>query len=179
MTKPNSLFWIGSGLASVLLSMAGCASTYKQSDIQSPSVHLDSSMSVLISVPPDGWYEDIEYRNSGRMTVNAIAAAFSRHANKVDITSDCHGDECLSTSQKESYGYYVEPNILLWEERATEWSGRPDQIEIQLVVYDVATEEVLASSSYSGKSKWLTLGGDHPQDLLPEPTGQYVDSLYR
>ncbi|WP_254924651.1 DUF4823 domain-containing protein [Aeromonas sp. A35_P] len=29
-----------------------------------------------------------------------------------------------------------------------------------------------------GKSKWATFGGDHPQDLLPEPTEKYVNSLY-
>ena len=69
--------------------------------------------------------------------------------------------------------------ILQWEKRATEWSGRPDQIEIQLVIFDAVTKEVLANSSYSGKSKWLTFGGDHPQDLLPEPTSQYVTSLYK
>jgi hypothetical protein len=131
-------------------------------------------MSVLVSVPPDGWYEDIEYRNSGKMTANAVAAAFAKHAKKVEISNDCHGDDCL----EKGYGYYVELEILRWEERATEWSGRPDQIEIQIVVFDVATKTALANSSYSGKSKWITLGGDHPQDLLPEPTNQYVSTLY-
>jgi len=179
MSKFFSSAWIQIGVVLVTLAMTGCASTYEQSDVQPPSVQLDPSKSVLISVPPDGWYESIEYRNSGRMTANAVAAAFSKHANSVDISTDCHGDDCLNTSQQENYSYYVKLEILQWEERATEWSGRPDQIEIQLVVFDVATKEVLASSSYSGKSKWLTFGGDHPQDLLPEPTSQYVNSLYK
>ncbi len=54
-----------------------------------------------------------------------------------------------------------------------------DQIEIQLVIFDVRIQVELANVSYHGKSKWLTLGGDHPQDLLPEPTTQYVNSLYK
>ena len=178
MSKFSSRAWIRIGVVLFTLALMGCASTYKQSDVQPPAVQLDPSKSVLISVPADGWYEDIEYRNSGRMTANAVAAAFSKHANKVNITTDCHGDDCLNTSKQENYSYYVMLEILQWEERATEWSGRPDQIEIQLVVFDTATKEVLANSSYSGKSKLLTFGGDHPQDLLPEPTSKYVNSLY-
>jgi hypothetical protein len=28
------------------------------------------------------------------------------------------------------------------------------------------------------KIKWGPLGGDHPQDLLPEPTKQFIDPLF-
>ncbi len=72
----------------------------------------------------------------------------------------------------------VTTEILHWEDRATEWSGRPDRVEVQISVYDTSTREEVASSSYSGKSKWATFGGDHPQDLLSEPTDNYVRSLY-
>jgi Domain of unknown function (DUF4823) len=36
----------------------------------------------------------------------------------------------------------------------------------------------VASTLISGQSKWATFGGDHPQDLLPEPLNSYVESLY-
>ena len=73
----------------------------------------------------------------------------------------------------------MKPEILHWEDRATEWSGKSDRIEIQLVIYDAVTRKELANSSYTGTSKWATFGGDHPQDLLPEPTYQYVNGLYQ
>lgn len=73
----------------------------------------------------------------------------------------------------------MRPEILRWEERATEWSGKPDRIEINIVIFDVETGGSLENSSYSGKSKFFTFGGDHPQDLLDVPSGEYVRSLYQ
>ena len=157
----------------------GCASTYRYNELQPVTTKLDGTQGVLISTPQDGWYENTQYRNSGKMTANAVRAAFSKYASRVDVVNSCHGDGCLSGIDTEKYGYYVKPEILHWEERATEWSGKPDRIEIQLVIFDAATKRELANSSYTGKSKWGTFGGDHPQDLLSEPTNQYVSSLYQ
>lgn len=159
--------------------LLGCTSTYKHSELQTTSEKLDPSVGVLISIPEDGWYQSTQYKNSGRMTANAVRAAFSKNANKVDFAFNCKNDECLSEIDIEKYGYFVKPIILSWEDRATEWSGKPDKIEIQLIVYDTITKEELANSTYTGKSKWATLGGDHPQDLLPAPTNSYVNSLYK
>ena len=158
--------------------VSGCASTYKQSDLQSLSTNLDRSRGVLISVPEDGWYDNTQYHNSGKMTVNSIRAAFVKNTSRVDIINSCHGDECLETIDLVKYGYYIKPDILHWEERSTEWSGKPDIIEIQIVVFDSASKEEIANSTYTGKSKWATFGGDHPQDLLSEPTLNYINSLY-
>lgn len=158
---------------------AGCASTYTYNELQPVTTRLDRTRGVLISTPQDGWYGTIQYRNSGKMTANAVRAAFSKYASRVDVVDSCHGDDCLSGIDTERYGYYVKPEINHWEERATEWSGKPDRIEIQLVIFDAATKRELANSSYTGKSKWATFGGDHPQDLLTEPTNQYVSSLYK
>ena len=163
---------------SMTLVISACASSYKQSDITKPSARLDPNKTVLVSTPPDAWFEQTQYRNSGRMTLNEVKAAFAAHASKVDATEDCHGEACLSLSREGGYGYYVRPEILHWEDRATEWSGRSDQVEIQLIVTDVESAAELANVTYHGTSKWLTLGGDHPQDLLAEPTKEYVDSLY-
>ena len=157
----------------------GCASTYRHNALQTITIKLDRSQGVLISIPEDGWYGNTQYRNSGRMTANAVRAAFTKYASRVYIDNSCHGGECLNTIDIEKYGYYIKPEILHWEERATEWSGKPDKIEIQLVIYDAVSKRELANSSYTGKSKWLTFGVDHPQDLLPEPTNQFVYSLYK
>lgn len=158
--------------------IAGCTSTYKHSELQAANEKLDSSEGVLISVPEDGWYGNTQYKNSGRMTANAVRAAFSKHATLADIAKSCKREQCLQNIDTQKYGYFVKPVILHWEERATEWSGKPDRVEIQIVVYDTDTKDELANASYTGKSKWATFGGDHPQDLLPEPTNEYVKSLY-
>ena len=68
--------------------------------------------------------------------------------------------------------------ILHWEERATEWSGKPDQITIQVTLYDVSSKQVLDKVTIKGQSKWATFGGNHPQDLLAKPIEKYVAELF-
>jgi len=164
---------------SAIVFLSGCSSSFKYNDFQSPEVKLDQNMGVLISTPENGWYDDTEYRNSGKMTANAVSRAFSKNASKITITTECKDKSCLESIDTNAYGYFVQPIILHWEDRATEWSGKPDQIEIQIITYDSKTQREIGNTTYSGKSKWLTFGGDHPQDLLEEPTNNYVESLYK
>jgi len=70
------------------------------------------------------------------------------------------------------------PEILHWEDRATEWSGKPDVIEVRLTLIDVASGRPLDETVISGKSKWATFGGDHPQELLAVPFEQYAAALF-
>ena len=163
----------------IVVFASGCVSTYKYNELQHVTTKLDGTQGVLISTSQDGWYGNTQYHNSGKMTANAVRSAFSKYASIVDVVNSCHGDDCLSDIDKEKYGYYVKPEILHWEDRVTEWSGKPDRIEIQIVIFDTATKREVANLSYTGKSKFATWGGDHPQDLLPEPTNHYVSSLYR
>ena len=94
------------------------------------------------------------------------------------MSSDCSDLPCLQAEGKDKYTYYVVPEILHWEDRATEWSGLPDRIEVKIIVSDARRNGEIGSAIISGKSKWATFGGDHPQDLLPEPIKIYVESLY-
>ena len=108
-----------------------------------------------------------------------ISKRLASYAKRVDVTSDCNGAQCLNDIDSQEYGYFVEPRILHWEDRNTEWSGKPDRIEIQVTIFDTASKSELAKTSFTGKSKWGTLGGDHPQDLLTEPTSNYVEKMYK
>ena len=164
--------------AAAALLMMGCASTYEQKDMRPVVDTLDPTKSVLIAVPADGVYETTVYENSGMMTAKAVMAAFAAHASRADLIEGCVGEDCLAVVNDTMCGYFVMPVIRHWEDRATEWSGRSDRVEIQLVIFDATTKQEIANSSYTGKSKWMTFGGDHPQDLLPEPTTDLVNALY-
>ena len=158
--------------------MSGCAASYDQSSVVEATAKLDPSAKVLVSIPENGIYGNDTYHNSGRQTANAIRVAFSKVGVSTEITDRCHGSDCLKLEDYDSYGYYVQPEILHWEDRATEWSGKSDRLEVQLIVYEVGTGDELVNITYSGKSQWLTLGGDHPQDLLAKPTEDVVSRLY-
>ena len=44
-----------------------------------------------------------------------------------------------------------------WEERATEWSGKPDRIRVKVGVYDVATGQPIDAVEIVGTNRWGTL----------------------
>ena len=161
-----------------VLLLSACSARFQTRLVQPSISRLERGKGVFISTPKDGWYAKIEYKDSGAMTANAVKAAFSRFSNNISVSNQCLGRECLKIIPTDQYAYYVEPEILHWEDRATEWSGLPDRIEIKISVYDAMSGKELASSVLIGRSRWATFGGDHPQDLLPEPVNKYVESLY-
>ena len=158
--------------------ISGCASTYKQTNLTEPAAKLLKAGSVVIATPANGSYETKDYAKSGEMTALAVKAAFAKFTNTITVSSDCKELECLKNNGSVTADYYVIPEILHWEDRATEWSGIPDKIEVKLTIYKGQNWKDIAATIISGKSKWATFGGDHPQDLLSEPLNKYVESLY-
>ena len=161
-----------------LSTLVGCVSTYNQQVLTAPSSKLLQGKSVAIATPVNGSYSDKVYAGSGNTTASAVQAAFALHTNSIVVSSDCKDLPCLKSTYASGYDYFVVPQILQWEDRATEWSGKRDKIEIKLTVFDAIDGHVVASDVITGKSKWATFGGDHPQDLLPDPLKQYVATLY-
>lgn len=159
------------------LGLVGCAATYQQNVVLAPKgSSLERGRPVLIATPKSGFYGDKQYPASGRQTALAVQGAFAKYSRAV-VSPTCIDVACLLNEGKRQVGYYVVPEILHWEDRNTEWSGIPDRVEVKLTVHDEVGKE-LASVVVTGKSKWATFGGDHPQDLLPEPIAQYVAGLY-
>jgi hypothetical protein len=165
-------------LATLFITLSGCAATYKQNVLSAPTTKAVKGKSVIIATPRNGAYENKEYISSGKMTALATKAAFAKFTNTITISSNCSELACLQTLQPSEFDYYVIPEILHWEDRATEWSGIPDKIEIKISIYEGLEGEELSSTIIAGKSKWATFGGDHPQDLLEKPLNEYVQSLY-
>lgn len=156
----------------------GCASVHEQNVLIRPTAKLIKGKSIVIATPTNGFYESTEYPASGKTTAFAIRSAFAKFSNTITVVPECKDLVCLKGIQKTGFDYYIIPEILHWEDRATEWSGKRDKIEIKVLIYEGQSWKELASAIISGTSKWATFGGDHPQDLLPEPLNKYAESLY-
>ena len=161
-----------------MMILAGCTAKYKTMDVTTNTERLVKNKQVRIVQPANGTYESQVYSNSGLMTAQAVKTAFAHYANDVAVVQACATLDCAREQQPLNDGYYVIPEILHWEDRATQWSGIPDKIEVKITVYNASGNNVLASTILKGSSKWLTFGGDHPQDLLAQPINGYVASLY-
>ena len=167
------------GMQIAVILLAGCTATYNVNRGNDEGVQLAATKGVYIIIPDDGRYDGKPYANSGQMTASALEVEFSKYAAHVVMSDKCALEACLVTLKDSKYGYLVEPNILHWEDRATEWSGKPDKISVKISVYELSSGDRLSQVIVDGKSKWATFGGDHPQDLLREPISNYVTSLYR
>ena len=168
-------------LVVMVLSLSACVSKYKQIELTSTSKRpqFSSADSVYLVTPENGRYESAVYTASGAYTAEVFNKAFSRHVKDLHLEGNPQPlDESLKSAREKGYKILVYPEITHWEDRATEWSGKPDRIEIKVRVVEVATGEILDSILLVGSSKWATMGGDHPQDLLKKPVNAYIDSLY-
>ena len=157
---------------------AGCVHTYTAKSISRSGV-LRTNATALVSLPEDGRFENIVYPGSGRKTALAVSKAFAKQLRTVDVTPQAGAlSQHLEQARAGRFDYLIVPTVVHWEDRATEWSGRPDRIEIEIRAVDVPSEKTLSLGSVAGKSKWATFGGDVPEDLLDLPLGMYIDWLF-
>jgi hypothetical protein len=163
-----------------LISLCGCVSKYRIDSYAAPTAHVDKTASFYVTLPEDGQYDGTVYPNSGADTAEALRTALLAHVDRVVIGAAKGEDLATALAQAKQQGIsnVVQSSILNWEDRATEWSGIPDKITLKLALYDVQTGSQLSSTVTSASSKWGTFGGDHPQDLLPEPTKRFIDPLF-
>ncbi|HWI25351.1 MAG TPA: DUF4823 domain-containing protein [Stellaceae bacterium] len=167
----------------VALALGACSASYKRVETggaERAAVHLDKSRSVLVAVPADGAYGNKHYAGSGQSVAQQTAAAFSRHAPRVDTAPAGMLDRTtlLEDARKLGDGYLVVPVISHWERRTTEWSGRPSRAAVGLSVIDVPSGQQVTSSLLESRSRIMTLTSTSPDSLLRHMIGDYVDSLY-
>ncbi len=165
-------------IAGVLL-VAGCKSTYQHQTLTATQAKLDRGGSAYVALPADGVYGETKYEGSGATTAQAVSAAFGRYLNRVETAKAVEPfEQNIARAQAGKFTYLVVPQILHWEDRATEWSMIRDKIEIKLQVVDAATTNALARVMFKGKSKLVSFGGDYPQDLLDKPVNRFVRGLF-
>jgi hypothetical protein len=151
------------------LAVASCSSKYRVDSLEKPITELAKQAGFYVTLPADGRYEDRIFEQSGANVAQAAATALLRHSQNVEMGTVPGEDlaSALAHARQEGLNYVFQPTILHWEDRATEWSGITDKITLKFSVVDTSTEQTVSSTETRASSKWGTLGGDHPQDLVP------------
>jgi Domain of unknown function (DUF4823) len=167
-------------LGLITLMLAGCADSHEVIRSQVATTPLSREASAYVALPADGSYGEIAYQGSGAQTARAVAAAFAPYLREIQV-ADRHQsiDAARRSAEERDHQYVLYPEILHWEDRATEWSGKPDVISINLSVIRADSGVILDRSLINGKSGLATFGGDHPQDLLPPILEEYSATLFR
>lgn len=161
--------------------LASCTASHslqRSANVPSPP-KLTREGALYVSVPADGAYGAQVYEGSGAMTADAIVAAGTTRFERVERgTAPESPEEALQRAAQAGCRYCLHPTILLWEDRATEWSGRQDNVQLKLVLTEVEGQKLLDEVVLHGKSKWASFGGDHPQDLLPGAIEEYMAGVF-
>lgn len=159
---------------------SGCASVQTVRLNDGASVKkLDPKASAYINISPNGSCNNTVYSGSGHQVATIIASALSKHLGMVEVAQENEKTkEGIAEAKTGGFTYYVDPLIIRWEDRATEWSGVTDKVEVKIAIFDTATGEITDSAILKGHSAWATFGGDHPQELIQKPIEEYIDSLF-
>lgn len=162
------------------LLLTACVSKYKTDQFDAPSQALSLSGSAYVMMARDGAYGRRTYAGSGATVSRLLHNAVLAHLDTSELATTVESrDQALSKARAKGVTYIFEPIILNWEDRSTEWSGRPDRITIKINIWDAATGKRLSSSVDRASSKWFTLGGDHPQDLVPHVMTTFANRVFR
>ncbi|MBL8482715.1 MAG: DUF4823 domain-containing protein [Rhodocyclaceae bacterium] len=165
--------------ALILASAGGCADSHQIVRYNTEGrPRLSPDDAVYIAVSRDGVYGNKKYAGSGLTTAQVLLASFGKRSRAEVAHVSQPINDALRAAREGGYTHLVFPTILVWEDRATEWSGIPDKVEVKIEIYELAGGKRLDSLVVKGKSGIATFGGDHPQDLLPVPIEEYVATLY-
>ena len=129
------------------LALSGCISGREVSFQKRTSIPASSIVGVI--TPPDGVYMEDEYPKSGTVVARKLVAALVPYFPESSVARPGANEE-----------YLLKPQILHWEDRATEWSGKPDRVKVSLPLYK--SGRLIGSALVSAKSSWWTPGGDQP-----------------
>jgi hypothetical protein len=135
--------------------------------------------SVYIALPEPGAYRSEKYWNSGKQTQDAFSEAFEANGATVVIADEVQFiEEAKTVARASGARYLIFPVITQWEDHLTEWSGYPDFIGVKIDLVSLEEDGKTETGKIHAHSGLATLGGDHPEDLLPTAVSEYVNALY-
>jgi len=118
----------------------------------------DATVAVRLVQPKDGSYGGKAAAGSGAL----VLAAIERFANERyrDVAVGYGTSSAMRTLE-------ITPRLLHWEDRATNWSGISDRIEIELLLRDLPADR-RRKLVFAAKSSWFAMVNKPPEALLDE-----------
>ena len=167
-------------VAVVLTAVAGCAAPQQEIRRSDPERSLlTRSDSVYIAVPRDAVYKGRTYLDSGQKTSDALLSLFLIRNMKAEKANSYQAfEDATRTARDKAYKYLFYPTIVRWEDRESEWSGKTDQVEIEVEIVEASTGKVLDSAILRRKSDIVGSGLGRPQELLSSLFSDYVHNLF-
>ncbi|MGK0204452.1 MAG: hypothetical protein ACI89X_000465 [Planctomycetota bacterium] len=129
----------------------------------------EKNVVVRVVEPPDGSYDGKTASGSGSLVARRIEQAVSKRFPNVAATK-------ASAAAAPGRTLEIAARLLHWEDRATNWSGKSDKVQIQLELRDLPSGKGRVLT-YDAASSWFTFVNNPPQDLLNREFDAAVNEL--
>lgn len=166
----------------VFFVLIGCAPKYsvvQGIDNKNANTPLPKDSSAYISVPEDFTSGEHLYVGSGREVAANIELLFSKNLNSVVI--GLRAESCqqgLASAKANGYDYYICPQLLQWDDYATDWSGIPDRLKLKVYIMSTEPEEIIDKILIDGIGRVVTFEKETPMVIAKEPMENWVNSLF-
>jgi len=131
----------------LLLTLTSCIfSKQAGSAWVAPTFRPSAEASCLLGAIPDGGGADGVIGGSGELVRSKVRTELLKHGLAVSSASSSDLQPLLEEGRKASAAYVVLGRIPIWEDNATEWSGKRDHAGVSLEMYEVATGKLVATA---------------------------------
>jgi hypothetical protein len=172
--------------ALVLAGLASCVSipTSQVVPIEGEYIPTTSQVApVCVVSPHDGTFEGRAHTDSGKLVAKRIAAIL-QDIGMSSVVVPKAGTRPLTSCVEAGSELQLDSQIVLYEDRVTGWSGKPDRIEVRLTLSLVAQPSRSRSAVYIAQSNvlasgFLEWGNANPTSLLGAEFAELVRGLFK
>jgi hypothetical protein len=162
----------------LLLLLNACAYTqysFSPNNVQKDRPSLSDAFCVLLA--SDGAYGSIIYSGSGRTVSNRIIYAVRQKHPLTQFIETTDEDQAIQQCSSKGANYLISPQILHWEDRATQWSGMRDHVKIEIRLIKVNPKTFIRSAFFEARNNWLTFVNADPSELLGESFDKVIADI--
>jgi hypothetical protein len=169
-------------------SMSPVSSNAKDMDVrgnqlETQPVNEGQSSSVCILIPPDASFEGEQYPGSGREIGEVVRRSLDTLGRTSFLVSYPKEGALISCLERGA-SFQIEPKVLHYEDRFTGWSGKPDRIELKLMLSALKNTENQRSTYFEARSDvthsaFFEWGNAKPTDLLKDDFTHAIRKLLR
>lgn len=144
-----------------------------------PGQQIVPAKKVLILAIRDGQEQgELPAVGSGTGLASALRKALVAHNIPVAITADSSVEQGFADAERNGSSYVLKATITHWEDNATAWSGKGDELFIALELYDANSHELVGASTHKRTATGATLVSGTPDRFMDEVSVGALSKIY-
>lgn len=161
-----------------VIMLCSCSPLYNVSTSNKTSGIFDKGTKVLVLTSKDGASGSDVSNGSGFTVSNKIQSMLI--SKQCLVKTDREKDSILDLNEETAtkYDYIIVPVINLWEDNATAWSGKPDKLNLTILIYD-GKKELITSGELQGQSAAAVIDENDPSELIDPLLQDYFKNLFK